>query len=236
LEIRKGKLLHEGKTKKLYPTNDSELLIIHFKDVLAPSPGKKKTTVKGKGAINNAISSLIFQFLESYHIPTHFVKVLKPEEMLVKRMEIMPIMGIVWNFATKSLYKRFGVTKGLPLTCPIVELFVKNEKLKNPMITIDHACAFGYGTLEEMQDIDRMIRKTNAVLKSFFERRELELVDLKLEFGRADGKIFLADEVSLDTCHFYDIQSEEAGSRILLPDEAENMVKIYESLKDRICA
>jgi len=235
LEIRKGKLLHEGKTKRLYPTNDPELFILHFKDVLALSQVKKKTTVKGKGTINNAISSLIFQFLESYHIPTHFVKVLKPEEMLVKRMEIMPITGIVWNFATKSLNRRFGAAKGLPLTYPIVELYAKNEKLKNPMITIDHACAFGYGTLEEMQDIDRMIRKTNAVLKSFFERRELELVDLKLEFGRADATIFLADEISMDTCHLYDIQNEEARSRILLPDEAEDMTKIYELLKDRIC-
>lgn len=235
MEIRKGKMLCEGKTKKLYPTNDPDLLIIHFKDVVAPSHGKKKTTIKGKGAINNAISSLIFQFLASYHIPTQFVKVLKPEEMLVKRLEIIPVLGVVWNFTTKSLNKRFGVPKGSPLTCPIVEFYNKNEKLKNPMITIDHACAFGYGTLEEMQNIDRMVRKTNAVLKSFFERRELQLVDLELEFGRVDDQIFLADEISLDTCHLYDVRSEETKSRILLPDEAEDTAKIYEELKDRIC-
>ena len=235
MEIRKGKLLYEGKTKKVYPTNDPDHLILHFKNDVRASRGKSKETVKNKGAINNTISSLLFQFLESYHVPTHFVEVLKPDEILIKKMEMIPVEVMVWNFGTKSLNQRFGIQIGTPLACPILEFYLMEKKLKNPMITIDHACAFGYGSPEEWQDIDRSVRKVNAVLKSYFSRRELELVDFKLEFGRYGDEILVGDEISLDTCHFYDLSEQDAVHKHLLPDDAQNLTDLYQKLNERIC-
>jgi len=235
LDIRKGKLLYEGKTKKVYPTNDPDQLIIHFKNEIFPSHTGKKETIKNKGAINNTISSLLFQYLESYHIPTHYVDILKPDEILVRKLEIIPMEVKIWNFVTASLSKRFGVQKGTVLACPIIEFHLKNDKLKNPMITIDHACAFGFGDPEEMQNIDRMVRKINAVLKSYFDRRELKLVDLNLEFGRFGNQILIGDEISLDNCRFFKVLDGEIRNKVFLPHEADDVEAAYEELRSRIC-
>jgi phosphoribosylaminoimidazole-succinocarboxamide synthase len=181
------------------------------------------------------VSSLIFQFLEGYHIPTHFVDVLKPDEMLVKKLEIIPIQLRVWNYVTGSLSKRFGAEKGSALACPIVEINLKDDKLKNPMITMDHVCAFGYGDLEEIQNIDRTVRKINAVLKSFFDRRKLKLVDFHIEFGRFGDQILVGDEISPDNCSFYFIEEGEIESKTCVPKESSDLEATLEELKNRIC-
>ncbi len=235
MDIRKGKLLYEGHTKKIYPTNDPEFLIVHFKNDVIASRESKKETIKNKGAINNAISSVIFQYLESYHVPTHYVEVLKSDEMLVKKLEIIPIIVKVWNFVTGSLNKRFGAEKGSALSNPIVEFYLKDEKLKNPMMTMDHACALGYGNPEEIQNIDRIVRKINAVLKSYFDRRDLKLVDFNIEFGRLGNQILVGDEISLDSCCFYYVEDGEVQNTKLVPQESSDMEAEYEALKNRVC-
>ena len=235
MDIRKGKLQYEGSTKKVYPTNDPDHLIMHFKNDVASSRGGTKSTIKNKGTINNTISSSLFQFLESYHIPTHFVKVFKSDEMLVKNLEIIPFEVRMWNFATASLSRCFGFPKGDVLACPILEFYMKNDKLKNPMITIDHACAFGYANRQEMKDIDKTVRKINAILKSYFKRRELVLVDFRLEFGRFGDQILVGDEISLDNCRFFHIRDGEIQNKELIPQDSVNMDAIYEQLKDQIC-
>lgn len=232
MELRKGKLLYEGKTKKLYSTNDPERLIFHFKDEADDDKGK---IIKNKGSYNNTISSSLFKFLEGYHIQTHFVQVLRPNEMLVKKMEIIPIKVVVWNFASGTLSKRYGISKGKLLTYPILEYYLKDNKLRDPMINMDHACAFGYANPEEMQSIDRITRKINAVLKSFFDRRDLKLVDFELEFGRYRDQILVGDEISLDTCHLWDVQTGESQPKECLRLNSDNIEETYEELKSRLC-
>ena len=233
MEIRKGKALHESGTKKLYPTNNPELYILHFKDDIILSHKKGKSSIKHKGEINNGISAFLFQYLESYHVATHFVKVFKPDDMLVKSSEMIPIEAVIWNIATKDFNRRFGVPKGEPLACPIVEYYYKDKNHKQPMINLDHACAFGLGTAVELQDMDNTVRKVNTVLKSYFDRRDLQLVYFKLEFGRTEDQIIVADEISLDTCHFFDMQSEDVKSQPLLPDEAPDIKVFYDQMKER---
>jgi len=207
---------------------------MHFKDsILSPSADGKKT-IKNKGEHNNAISSLLFKYLESYHIHTHFIESLKGSEMVVKRLEMISIEAIIWNFTVGSLSKRFGIEKGMLLANPILEYYLKDSKRHNPMINPDHASAFGYATPEEMKRIDSMARKINAVLKSFFERRKLNLVNIKMEFGRVEDQILLGDEISPDTCLFLDFSDEERPTRQFVFDDANNMDKVYAALRDRI--
>lgn len=234
MEVRKGKLLNEGQTKKIYQTSDDEHVILHFKNEVAPQAKGLPDKIKSKGAINAAISTMTFQFLESYHIPTHYVEDVKADEILTKKLEMIPVIVRVWNFATAELSKRFGAEKGNPLTCPIVEIVLKNENLKYPVINADHACTLGIATVEDMQTIDRYVRKINAVLKSFFDRRELRLVELNLEFGKYDGQIFLGDEISLDTCRFFNVVDQEVKSQALYPYEVKDVTAAYEELRDKI--
>ena len=236
MEIRKGKLLNEGKAKKMYATNDPDRVIMHFKDDATAFDGDKKGTIKKKGEHNVAISTVLFKFLESYQIHTHFVQVLKPNEILVKKLEIIPVEVVMRNIAAGSLCKRYGIKEGELLTYPILELYLKDDSLHDPMINVDHACAFGYALPDEMQTIDRIARKINAVLKSFFSRRELQLVDFKLEFGRHDGDILLGDEISPDTCRFWDASTGEKLDKDRFRFELGNVEGAYEEVRSRICA
>ncbi len=235
MEVRKGKLLHEGQTKKVYETSDEDHVILHFKNDVAPIQKGLPEKIKSKGTINSAISSLTFQFIESYHIPTHFVEVVNPEEILVIKLEMIPVTVKVWNFATSELSKKYGADKGKPLACPIVEIALKDENHKNPVINADHACALEIATTDEMQTIDRYVRKINAVLKSFFDRRDLRLVELNLEFGRYGDQVLLGDEISLDTCRFFKVVEQEVKSQVLYPYEVKDAAAAYEELRDKIC-
>lgn len=208
MEIRKGKLLKDGKTKKVYATNREDVLVLSFKNDI-PS-GEKKETTKGKniGRYSNSISGLVFRFLENYHIPTHFLDVLKHSEMSVKKLGMIPITVCIWNGASGSLCKRYGFEKGTILEFPIVEYYWKNEALHNPMIHFDHILSLGLARQQDMQEIDKMARKINAVLKDFFARRNLKLADFTLEFGLLNSDIVLADEVSPDTCRIWNMEKD----------------------------
>ena len=234
MDIRKGKLLYDGMTKKLYATNNPEQIVLHFKDDLHLKQKKRTTLIKHKGIHNAAITASIFKFLQGYHIQTHFINTLKPNEILVKSCEIIPIEVKLWNLATESLCRRFGVTKVTLLTYPIVELYIKNKNLNYPMINMDHACAFGYTSPQEINFIDRMARKINAVLKSFFNRRAIYLMEFNLEFGRKAEKIMVVDEISMDTCSLSEAEDDgKLGKELIVPGQQISETD-YSNLKTRI--
>ena len=209
MALKKAKLIYEGKAKKLYETEDPDRLIIEFTDEAASLDGKKKGVIRDKGIVNNKMSEYIFKFLESYHIPTHFEETISDREMVVKRLEMIPIEVIVRNVATGSLCTKYGCKDGEDLRYPIIEFYLKNDELHDPMMNEYHAAAFGLASPEEMKTIVRYATKVNALLKSFFIRRKVRLVDFKLEFGRFHGELMLGDEISPDTCRFWDLDTGE---------------------------
>lgn len=197
--MKKKKKLHDGKTKKLYSLEESDQLIQEFKDDAIGFEASSSELIKGKGIINKDISCFLFHYLEGFHIPTHYVKDLGGREMLVRRLEMIPLEIAIRNIVAGSLTQRFGLEAGKELSYPIIEFYLKNEQRNNPMINPSHAIALQLATPDEIRVIERLTSKINAVLKSFFQRRNFRLVDLALEFGRAKDKLVLGDEISLNT-------------------------------------
>ncbi|MGQ9559294.1 MAG: phosphoribosylaminoimidazolesuccinocarboxamide synthase [Candidatus Oleimicrobiaceae bacterium] len=232
--MKKDKKLYEGKTKRLYATDNPELLIQEFKNEGAAADGAKSATIMGKGAVNNRLSTHFFRYLESHHVATHFVKVLSDTEMVVKRLDIIPVEVVVRNVASSALAERFGVAEGEDLPQPVVEYYLKDDERHDPMINEDHVVAFGHASASDLGHIRRTAIKINAVLKDFFLRRNLRLVDIKLEFGRAKGRILLGDEISLDTCRLRDLTSGEEFDRDRLVADPTAAEQIYQSLCERI--
>ena len=235
MDVKKGRLFYSGKTKNLYHTDNPEQLILHFKDDIYFRNVKGKKVIKKKGELNNSISTTIFKFLKGYHIQSHFIKSLKSNEMLVKNLEMIPIFCIIWNFATSDLCKRYGLKNGKILTYSIIEYYLKNAKLRNPMINMDHVAAFGFASPREMEFIDKTARKINAVLKSFFDRRDLKLVTFKLKFGRFHNQILLGDAINPDTFHVWDMHFEGKQNYEPIQSHADQLDMVYDELKKRIC-
>ncbi|OVE79421.1 hypothetical protein BVY01_02680 [bacterium I07] len=233
MTFKKGKLLSTEKNKKLYLTSNPDYICVHFTDNLNIPIKSKKTILHNKGSVNNAIASALFQFLESYHVDTYFEELYKPNEMIVRCVDVLPLEVFVWNYGFGSLQKRFSLNKNQPLPCPVVEYYHVDEKQHSYMINQDHACAFELATLDEMQLIDRQTRKINAVLKSFFDRRNLSLVHFQLSFGRFEDKVILAGDISLDNCVFLDRSDESAKKSSILPLSCNE--EEFLALKDRIC-
>ncbi len=230
----KEKLIYEGKAKKLFKTENSELIIIEFKDDAAALDGRKKGVIQDKGIVNNKISGYIFNFLDSYHIPTHYEKSLSDREMLVKRLEMIPIEIIVRNIATGSLCTKYGCKEGEDLQYPILEFYLKNDNLNDPMMNEYHAAAFGLASPEEMKSIVRYATKINAILKSFFIRRKVRLVDFKLEFGRFQNELFLGDEISPDTCRFWDLETSEKLDKDRFRKDMGKVKEAYQEMLRRV--
>ena len=226
--------IYDGKTKKLYESEKENELILEFKDVICTFEPEKKERVRGKGIIINQISSFLFKFLESYHIPTHFIKQLSDREMLVKRLEMIPIELMIRNIAAGSLVERFGVEEGKELECPIMEYYLKDDERHDPMINEDHIIAFGHATTDELKEMHRLASKINAILKDFFKRRHLKLVDFRLEFGRYNGIIYVGDEISPDTCSFLDLQSGQKWDREYFYSDLSTLKKVYEEIRKRV--
>ena len=229
----KTKKVIEGKAKKVYETENTEQLVHVFKDDVLIK-GKKQGTVSNKGAINNQISCYIFRILESYHVPTHFIKQLSSKEMLVKKLDMLPIEVLVRNIASGNLVERFSVEEGKELECPIIEYYMKNDQAEESLINEDHIVSFGRASSEEIKEIHRLSSKINAILKDFFRRRELKLVDIKLEFGKKENRLYVGDEISIDTCHFWDLGS---GDRLVSSDnisDAKKAAQEYKDIKNRI--
>lgn len=231
--MKKKKKIFEGSSKKLYSTEDPENIIQEFMDTVHIG-GESKGTIKGKGAINNQICGHLFEYLEGFHIPTHFVKSTSNKEMLVKKLEMIPIEIFVYNIATDLFSKRFDLKDGENLELPIVEMFLRKPALNNPMINNGHAVAFGLASADEISLIERYSSKINAVLKSFFTRRGLSLIEFKLEFGRQKDKIVLGDEISADTCRLWDAETREKLGIDKIKSGNSAIEKIYEDLFNRI--
>ena len=208
--MQKSEQLYEGKAKKVFKTDDSEVYIVDYKDDATAFDGLKKGTIVGKGVVNNRMSNLLFQMLEKKGIETHFVKELSERETAVKKVSIVPLEVIVRNIAAGSFSKRFGVEEGTVLKCPTLEFCLKDDDLHDPMINEYHILALGLASKEDLETITDMTFWVNEALKEFFLSIGIELVDFKLEFGRTtDGKIILADEISPDTCRLWDSKTHE---------------------------
>ena len=208
--MEKKEQLYEGKAKKVFATEDPQLLIVQYKDDATAFNGLKKGTIVGKGIINNQMSNRLMAMLESEGVPTHFVKELSQRETLVKKVSIVPLEVIVRNIAAGSFSKRYGVEEGVVFDQPTIEFSYKNDELGDPLLNTKHALALKVATPEEIETIERYSLKINEVLKSCWLSCGVTLVDFKLEFGRlADGTIVLADEISPDTCRLWDSETHE---------------------------
>ena len=206
----KKEQLYEGKAKKVYATEDPDLVIVSYKDDATALDGLKKGTIAGKGAINNRMSNFLMQLLEKEGVPTHFVKELNDRETVVKKVSIVPLEVIVRNVSADHFAQRYGVEEGIVFDEPTFEFSYKNDDLHDPLLNDSHALALKLATKEEIDAIRAMALKVNEVLKAFFLSLNVRLIDFKLEFGRlSDGSLVLADEISPDTCRFWDATTGE---------------------------
>ena len=207
--MKKLEQLYEGKAKKVFAADDPDIVIVDYKDDATAFNGLKKGTIAGKGVINNKMSNMMFRILEQHGIPTHYVEELSDRETAVKKVQIVPLEVIIRNTAAGSFSKRYGVPEGKKLPVTVFEFSYKNDDLGDPLINDYHALAMELATPEDLDTIKTMAFKVNEVMKEFFAGLNIDLIDFKLEFGRFKGQIILADEISPDTCRFWDMTTGE---------------------------
>ena len=207
--MKELEMMYEGKAKKVFKTEDDDRLIVAYKDDATAFNGLKKGTIVGKGIVNNRMSNYLCKILEEKGIPTHYVEELDERRTVVKKVEIVPLEVIIRNKAAGSFSKRLGVPEGTELKCSTLEFSYKNDDLGDPLINSYMALALGLATKEEIVTISEMAFKINAILQEVFRNIGIELIDFKLEFGRYHGQIILADEISPDTCRYWDIETHD---------------------------
>lgn len=207
--IERLEQLYEGKAKRVYRTNDPDLFWIEYKDDATAFNAQKRGTIHGKGVYNNKISAILFRYLADNGVPTHFVRELSDRDMLVNSLEIVPIEVVVRNVAAGSLAKRLGCPEGTPMKQTVLELYYKSDELGDPLINEYHVRAMDWATPGELRQIEELALRTNALLGRYLAAHNLELIDFKLEFGRHHGRILLGDEISPDTCRFWDPVTKE---------------------------
>lgn len=227
--------LYEGKAKILYNTSDPDLMVQYFKDDASAFDGKKKGTIVDKGVMNNHMSSRIFQYLEGEGIKTHFVKNLNDREMLVKKLDIIPVEVVLRNVAAGSLCKRLGIEEGLILKKPILEFFYKSDPLGDPMINECHVDVFEWATKQEVEVLKAEGVRINDLMTKFFEDRNIRLVDFKLEFGRHNGEVILGDEISPDGCRLWHLETNEKMDKDRFRFNMGNVEEKYQEVYDLIC-
>ncbi len=233
--MEKKEQLYEGKAKKVFRTENPEELIVSYKDDATAFNGLKKGTIVGKGVINNKMSNLLMQKLEKAGIPTHFVKELSDRETVVKRVSIVPLEVIVRNIAAGSFSKRYGVEEGVVFASPTIEFSYKNDDLGDPLINDYHAIALKLATEEEIETIKKYSFAVNEQLKAFWKECGVTLVDFKLEFGRlSDGTIVLADEISPDTCRFWDAKTGEKLDKDRFRRDLGGVEEAYDEIMKRL--
>ncbi len=230
----KKEMIYEGKAKRVYRTDDSDLFIIEYKDDATAFDGKKRGTITNKGILNNKISAIFFQLIEKHGVQTHFVKTLSDREMLVRAVKIVPIEVIVRNIVAGSLSKRLGLAEGTTLKRTVLEFCYKSDELGDPMINHYHTLAMELATEEELKQIEQTALKVNEILKSFLAQRGIVLVDFKLEFGRKDTQILLADEISPDTCRFWDSSTKEKLDKDRFRRDLGNVEEAYWEIYKRV--
>lgn len=233
-KFEKRELIYEGKAKKIYSTNKEDYVIVYYKDDATAFNGEKKAYIEHKGILNNNISSTIFKILEDNGINTHLVKKINDREQLCKKVSIIPLEVIVRNVAAGSMAKRLGLEEGYELKNTVYEISYKNDHLGDPLINDYHAVALGLTTFEELDKIYKITEKINEQLKSFFIERGIKLIDFKIEFGRFHDDIVLADEISPDTCRFWDAETNEKLDKDRFRRNLGNVKGAYEEIMSRI--
>ena len=233
--MEKKEQLYEGKAKKVFATDDPNLVIVDYKDDATAFNGLKKGSIAGKGVINNVMSNHMFQLLEKQGVPTHFVEQLSERETLVKKVSIVPLEVIIRNISAGSFAKRFGVEEGIVFDEPTIEFSYKNDDLDDPLMNAYHAVALKAATREEIETIKSMAFKVNEVMKQYFDSLNVILVDFKLEFGKtADGKIVLADEISPDTCRLWDKTTKEKLDKDRFRRDLGGVEEAYQEIMKRV--
>ncbi|MGD9851447.1 MAG: phosphoribosylaminoimidazolesuccinocarboxamide synthase [Nitrospirales bacterium] len=230
-----GDMLYEGKAKKIFLTDKADEVVQYFKDDATAFNAQKKGTILEKGVVNNKISSRLFEQLEQAGVATHFIKNLSDREMLARRVKILPIEVVVRNRATGSIIKRLGLEEGLVIEPPLIEFFYKDDALGDPLITDDHVRMMNLATPDQVARLKSLSLKINEVLKPFFQERGMMLVDFKLEFGLWNGEILLADEISPDTCRFWDIQTGERMDKDRFRKDLGRIEETYQEVLRRVC-
>lgn len=232
--IEKKEQLYEGKAKKVYATNDPDLVIVDYKDDATAFNGEKKGTIAGKGVINNRMTNFMFKMLEKEGVPTHLVEEISDRETIVKKVSIVPLEVIIRNVAAGSFSKRMGVEEGKQLLCPILEYSYKNDDLGDPFINDYYALALGIATKEDLDTIAKYAFKVNEFMVKFFKGLNIDLIDFKIEFGRYHGQIILADEISPDTCRFWDSTTHEKLDKDRFRRDMGGVEDAYQEIMHRI--
>ena len=233
--IVKKEQLYEGKAKKVYATNDPDLVIVDYKDDATAFNGEKKGTIAGKGVINNRMTNYMFGMLEKEGVPTHLVKEISERETIVKKVSIVPLEVIIRNVAAGSFSKRMGVEEGRKLLTPILEFSYKNDDLGDPFINDYYALALGLATKEEIDTIAKYAFKVNEFMVNFFKKLNIDLIDFKIEFGKtSDGTIILADEISPDTCRFWDSTTHEKPDKDRFRRDMGGVEEAYQEIMKRL--
>ncbi|MEF9921778.1 MAG: phosphoribosylaminoimidazolesuccinocarboxamide synthase [Anaerovoracaceae bacterium] len=233
--MKKAEQLYEGKAKKVYATEDKDLCIVSYKDDATAFNGLKKGTILGKGAINNRVTNHLMRMLETKGIPTHYVEELNDTETVVKKVTIVPLEVIVRNIAAGSLAKRLGLEEGYKMKKTVLEFSYKDDDLGDPMVNEYHIFAMEYATKEELELISNYALKINDILTEYLKAVNIELIDFKLEFGKtSDGKIVLADEISPDTCRFWDSVTHEKLDKDRFRRDLGNVEDAYQEVMKRL--
>jgi phosphoribosylaminoimidazole-succinocarboxamide synthase len=232
--LQKLAKLYEGKAKIIYETDNPSLIIQHFKDDATAFNGKKKGQIQGKGAANARISLTLFSLLEGEGVKTHYKELLSETDMLVDKLQMIPIEVIVRNVAAGSLAERLGYEEGRPLSHTVVEFYYKNDALGDPLLNWDHIQELKLATPETLRSLKEIALKINDVLKRFFDERDLELVDFKLEFGYRNGEIVLGDEISPDTCRFWDKKTGERLDKDRFRRDLGKVEEAYQEVLKRV--
>lgn len=232
--MEKREQLYEGKAKKVFKTDDPKKYILSYKDDATAFNGEKKGSIKGKGVINNRMSNFLFKKLEKEGVPTIYIEELSDRETLVKAVEIVPLEVIVRNISAGSFSKRMGLEEGIVFERPILEFSYKNDELNDPFINDYYVYALKLADEKELEDIKRYAFKVNDVLKEYYKSIGIELVDFKLEFGRYDGEIILADEISPDTSRLWDIKTHEKLDKDRFRRDMGHVEEAYEEVMRRL--
>lgn len=233
--MKKTVQLYEGKAKKVFDTDTEGVVIVSYKDDATALDGLKKGTIMGKGTINNRMSNYLMQLLEKEGIPTHFIEELSDRETAVKKVSIVPLEVIVRNISAGHFAQRYGVEEGIVFDEPTIEFSYKNDDLHDPLLNAYHAVALGLADKSEIQHIKSMAFRINDILKEFFKTKKVKLVDFKMEFGRLpDGTIVLADEISPDTCRFWDLETNEKLDKDRFRRDMGGVEDAYEEMYRRV--
>lgn len=234
--MEKLALRYEGKAKKVYATEQDAYFWVEYKDDATAFNGVKKGQIADKGEVNNRLSALFFAEIEKAGIPTHFVELINEREMLVRSLAMIPLEVVVRNIAAGSLAKRLGVEEGFVLAKPVVELYYKDDELGDPFVNESHVSAMGWAGDADVKEIQMLGLKINDVLRNVLLKAGIDLIDFKLEFGKADGKVYLGDEISPDTCRFWDLETREKLDKDRFRRDLGGVEEAYQEVYRRVNA